>query len=263
MQNQPKEIIFLYFGSILFWMLALGGLWILGQRWEHLRLLRDGMRNQWREALLITIIYFISVFLSGRGFNIYAVAIFCQALIGLAMARRISDFEPTPVLQSILRRDRVVNALFLWILLGATTGVLGVLFGSVAMHVAQDVFHEAPFTDELMRGFSVKKFEAFFLFFAGAGIAEETTYRLLLLSLVWALTKRPWLAILVSAVFHSAYHLTPLNSLYLSFLQFPMSQLISGIVMGILWGYVFVKRGFETAVLGHTLSDWLPMLFFL
>ena len=29
------------------------------------------------------------------------------------------------------------------------------------------------------------------------------------------------------------------------------------------WGYAYVKRGYETAVLAHTLSDWLPVLLFM
>jgi membrane protease YdiL (CAAX protease family) len=49
--------------------------------------------------------------------------------------------------------------------------------------------------------------------------------------------------------------------LYLTFRQFPFSQFLSGLVVGIIWGYVYVKRGFGTAVLAHTLSDFLPMLF--
>jgi membrane protease YdiL (CAAX protease family) len=98
------------------------------------------------------------------------------------------------------------------------------------------------------------------MFLAGGGIAEELVHRLVLLSIVWALTKRPWFAILVAAIIHSAYHFTPVNLLHETFLQFPVSQFLSGLVMGVWWGYVFVKRGYETAALGHTLSDWLPLL---
>mgnify|MGYP001573717490 CR=1 FL=1 len=28
------------------------------------------------------------------------------------------------------------------------------------------------------------------------------------------------------------------------------------------WAYVYVKRGYETAVLAHTLSNWLPVAVF-
>jgi hypothetical protein len=261
MRNQPKEIIFLYFGTILFWMLLAYLIWALGQRWERIRPLRQRMRGHWRQALIITIIYLVSVFFSGRGINPYGVAIFCQALIGLAIASGIPAFESLPVIDSVLRRDRVKNSLFLFIVVSLAAGVLGVMFGGLAMGITQNAFHEVSRTNEVMQAFPADKFQMFFLFLAGGGIAEEMVHRLVLLSLVWALTKRPWFAILVSAVIHSAYHFTPLDPLYLTFLKFPISQFVSGVVMGTLWGYVFVKRGYETVALAHTLSDWLPMLF--
>jgi len=30
--------------------------------------------------------------------------------------------------------------------------------------------------------------------------------------------------------------------------------------MGIVMGYVYLRRGYETVVLGHTLGDWVPFL---
>jgi len=263
MQNQPGEIIFLYFGTIIFWILVVGVIWILGQRSERIRPLRERMLGQWRQALLIMIVYEASVFLSGRGFNLYGIAIFCQALIGLAIARGFPAFEPLPVIQSVMRRDRVKNKLLFFAVMGLGAGILGMLLGSLAMGITQSIFHEVSLTNKIVQAFPVNKFRAFFFFLAGGGIAEEMVHRLVLLSLLWALTKRPWFAIILSAAIHSAYHFTPLNPLYLTFLQFPVSQFISGVVLGSWWGYVFVKRGYETAALGHTLSDWLPMLFFM
>ena len=96
-----------------------------------------------------------------------------------------------------------------------------------------------------------------------AGIAEETTCRLILISLVWWLTRRKWLAVVLSAIVFAVYHLTPLSGGYLAFWQFPISQLVSTILIGLVWGYAFVKRGYETPVLAHTLSDWIPVLLFL
>lgn len=261
MQNQPEETIILFFGTILFWMLIVSMIWVLGQRWERVRPLQERMRDHWQLALIIAIIYLISVFLSGRGINPYGIAVFCQALIGLSIASGIPSFEPLPVIDAVLRRDQVKNSLFLFIVIGLAAGVLGVLLGGIAMGVTQNVFHEVSHTTEVMQAFPSNKFQMFFLFLAGGGIAEEMVHRLVLLSLVWMLTKRPWLAILISAIIHSAYHFTPLNLLYLTFLKFPISQFVSGIVMGTLWGCVFRKRGFETTALAHTLSDWLPMLF--
>lgn len=261
MQNQPREIILLYFGTILFWMLLAGVIWVLGQRWECVRPLRERMGNHWRQALIITILYLISVFLGGRGINPYGIAVFCQAWIGLSIASGIPFFASLPVIDSVLRGKQVKNSLILFAGTGLAAAVLGVLLGGISMGVTQSAFHEDIRTNEVMQAFPANKFQMFFLFLAGGGIAEELVHRLVLLSLLWALTRRPWAAILISAVVHSAYHFTPLNSLYPIFLKFPISQFVSGVVMGTLWGYVFFKRGFETTALAHTLSDWLPMLF--
>lgn len=262
MQNQPREVIILFFGTIAFWLLLVGVILVWGGRWERTRVLREHMRAQWLPALSIAIVYMVSVFLSGRGFNPYGMAIFCQALIGLAIARGIPSLEPVPVIDSVLRREPWIKSLSLWIVAGLIVGLLGMVFGSLAMGFTQNVVHETNLTEEIMQQFPASRFQAFFMFLAGGGIAEELVHRLVLLSLVWAWTKRPWLAILVAAVVHSAYHFTPMNLLHESFRQFPVSQFVSGVVMGIWWGYVFVKRGFETTALGHTLSDWLPLLFF-
>jgi hypothetical protein len=57
---------------------------------------------------------------------------------------------------------------------------------------------------------------------------KETTYRLVVLSFVWAMTGRRWLAIVVAAILFGAYHLTPLSGNYLTFLKFPVSQFLRG-----------------------------------
>lgn len=262
MQNQPREVIVLFFGTIAFWLLLVGAILVWGGRWERIRPLGERMRGQWLPALIITIAYLVSVFLSGRGFNPYGIAIFCQALIGLAIARGIPSLEPVPVIDSVLRREPWIRKLSIWIVAGLIAGLLGMVFGGLAMGFTQSFVHEINLTDEILQEFPASKFQAFFMFLAGGGIAEEMVHRLVLLSLVWALTGRPWFAIVVAAIVHSGYHFTPANLLHQTFLQFPISQFVSGVVMGSWWGYVFVKRGYETAALGHTLSDWLAVLFF-
>lgn len=260
MQNQPREVIFLFFGTIAFWSLLVGAIWMWGGRWERMRPIRERMREQWFPALIITTIYLVSVFLSGRGLNLYGIAIFCQALIGLAIARGIPSLEAVPVLDSILQRKPWIKNLSVWIVAGLIVGFLGMIFGGLAMGFTQSVVHETNLTNEIMRQFPPSRSQAFFMFLAGGGIAEELVHRLVLLSFVWVLTKRPWFAIIVAAIVHSAYHFTPVNLLHETFLQFPVSQFVSGVVTGVWWGYVFIKRGFETAALGHTLSDWIGLL---
>jgi membrane protease YdiL (CAAX protease family) len=59
-----------------------------------------------------------------------------------------------------------------------------------------------------------------------------------------------------------AYHLSPLDGMYRIFWQYPASQLLGSVCTGMLWGYVYAKRGYETSVLGHTLSNWIWLLLF-
>jgi membrane protease YdiL (CAAX protease family) len=110
--------------------------------------------------------------------------------------------------------------------------------------------------------FSASKWMVFFQLLAGASMLEETPFRLLILSFVWWVTGKQWLAILLSAVIFGAYHLSPLDSFYLTFWQHPMTEFLSKAFVGILWGWVYTWRGYETGVLSHTLSDWLPFMLF-
>ncbi len=50
--------------------------------------------------------------------------------------------------------------------------------------------------------------------------------------------------------------------MYRTFRQFPVSQVLAPTLIGLVWGYLFVKRGYGAAVHAHTLSDWLPLMSF-
>ncbi len=179
------------------------------------------------------------------------------------MARGIANYEPLQTTQAILRRERIIRHVALFIVIGVIAGIVGLLIGTVGLGIAQSIFRESNYTREAAQSFSIDKAQVFFQFLWGAGIAEETTYRLVALSFVWALTGRRWLAIFISAMLFGAYHLTPLSGNYLTFLKFPISQFVGSTLIGIVWGYVYVKRGYETTVLSHALSNWIPVLLFL
>ena len=263
MQQAPRQVIAANLAFIVFWILVVTLMWLVGRRWERTRAFRERMIAQWQPALVITLIFLASNVLSGRSFiNLYAPAIFCQALIGLAIARGIAGYEPLTTTQSILRRERIVRNIVLLIVIGTLAGIVGLLIGNVSMGIVQSILHETKPTREVAQSFSVDKTQAFFHFLWGAGIAEEMTYRLVALSLVWAKTGRRWLAIFISAVLFAAYHLSPLDGSYLRFWQFPVSQFSASMLIGIVWGYVFTKCDYETVVLSHTMSDWIPVLLF-
>jgi len=264
MQQTPPEVIAANIVFIVFWIVLVALIWFGGQRWERTRAFRARMIAQWKPALTITLVFFVSNVISGRSiFNLYALAIFCQAWIGLALARGIANYEPLKTTQSILRRERIARNIILFIVVGVIAGIVGLVIGSFGLGIAQSIFHEMNRTREAMQSFSIDKMKAFFQFLWGAGIAEETTYRLVVLSFVWVLTGRRWFAIIVAAILFGAYHLTPLSGNYLTFLKFPVSQFLGSTLIGIVWGWVYVKRGYETTVLAHTLSNWIPALLFL
>jgi membrane protease YdiL (CAAX protease family) len=145
----------------------------------------------------------------------------------------------------------------------ATIAVLpAILIGTIGLDVGQQIFGETDFTPLAMGTFPTNKWSVFFMLLGGAGIAEESSFRLVRLSLFWKLTKKRKFSILLSALFFGAYHITPLNGMYQIFLQYPISQFMGSAFIGIVWGYLFVKRGYETTVLSHTLSDWLPFMIF-
>jgi membrane protease YdiL (CAAX protease family) len=253
----------------LFWLLMVAGTLLAGHHWKRIRLFREKMVRQWRAALAISVIYLLA-FLLGTGFTagmfltevIGMMGIFCLSLIGTTLARSIGSFEPFPVAQSLIGRKH------LWSRLGWSIGVallsvpVALILGIIGMAIASSLFHETIHANNGSSLFSVSKWMVFFQLLAGGGIFEETLFRLLILSFVWWLTGGKWLAILLSAVAFGAYHLSPLDSFYLTFWHYPVSQFLSSAFIGVLWGWVYAWRGFETVTLSHTLSDWLPFVLF-
>jgi membrane protease YdiL (CAAX protease family) len=262
--QQPPEVRLANLAFMLFWMLAVAAILLAGQRWSRLRGFRDGMVAQWKPALAIALLYLVSYALSGRGFfNPYALAIFCQALLGLALVRRIAGYEPLPVTQSVVQRQHIWRSVGLMLGISILLAAVAFLLGSIGLGIVQQIFGEVNRSAEAASSLTYNKWQLFFTLLAGAGIAEETTYRLVALSLLWKLTTRRWLAIVVSALLFAAYHLSPLDGMYLTFWKYPISQFLASSLIGLVWGYAYARRGYETAVLSHTLSDWVPILLFL
>jgi membrane protease YdiL (CAAX protease family) len=195
--------------------------------------------------------------------NPLIIGIFGLCLIGFAVARDIPGFEPLPVTQAIIRRDHPVRSVMLMLIISLLVGIVGIALGAVGIDIMRQIFGETYSAEEALGEFPFTKVQASFYFLAGAGIIEESMFRLVALSLIWRWTRRRGLAVLLSAILFAVYHLTPLDGMYRTFWEFPISQLVSSTLIGLVWGYAYVKRGYETAVLAHTLSDWLPVLLFM
>jgi membrane protease YdiL (CAAX protease family) len=249
---------------IALWPLAIAAIVIAGRCWPRARAFADRMLAQWKPALAVALIALIAWAVTGRGLlNPLIIAIFCQCMIGFAVARDIPGFEPLTVTQAVTRRDHPVRSVVLLLMISLLLAVVGMAVAVVGIDIIRQVVGETYSAEDALGEFPFTTVQAFFYFLVGAGIIEEATYRLVALSLIWRWTRRRWLAIVLSAVLFAIYHLTPLSGMYRASWEFPISQLVSSTLIGLVWGYAYVKRGYETAVLAHTLSDWLPVLLFM
>jgi membrane protease YdiL (CAAX protease family) len=267
MGQTTPEIIIAYMASLVFWVALVAFIWFAGQRVPRLMAFRECAINQWKPAAAIAAVYAVATALRGSNMDVFstgsgAIMTFCQAVIGLALARQIAGFEPLPVAQAIVRREHAVRSVLLMIgiaVLAVVGYIMADMLGTGIARLLGEVKQAGSNSNSTMPAL----WQMFFYFLAGAGIAEETVYRLVLLSLFWRLTRRPWIAIILSGVAFGAYHLTPLSGMYMTFWQYPLTQFLGSSLIGVVWGYVYVKRGYETSVLAHTLSDWLPMAVFM
>lgn len=247
---------------ITFWIIAVVAIFIVARWSPRTRQFRDSLRRQWQPALAIALLFLLSFVLGGFGLNVpTAIAVFCQSLIGLALARGVNGFEPLLATQVIARRQQRGRNILLILGLALLTALLALTAGNIGMAIGH-AFGETNRTSEAAGTLPSDAWPTFFLLLGGAGIAEETLFRLVCLSFFWRWLHRAGPAIFLSAVVFGAYHLTPLSGMYRIFWQFPVSQLMASVLIGIVWGYVYTKRGYETVVLGHTFGDWIPFMLF-
>ncbi len=247
---------------MLLWVLAVIVILIAGQWWGPVHDFRDKMLRQWKPSLVIGLLCLFGIMIGGKGFlPIPSIGIFCQAMIGLTLAYGIVGYEPLPVTQTVIRKEKPIEHMGL--MLGAVLAIVitALIISGLLWGVLLQIFGETMNNPQgVVSVFPHNAWRTFFFLLAGAGIAEETTYRLVFLSLFWRLTRRPWVAIILSTLLHAAYHLSPLDAVYRQFWDHPITIFASSTLMGIVMGYVYLKRGYETVVLGHTLGDWVPFL---
>jgi membrane protease YdiL (CAAX protease family) len=218
------------------------------------------MLRQWKAALCIALLHALGAVLGGLGLQLSSIRIFCEAIIGLALASSFMDYEPFPVTRAILCNEKWIESVLR--MLGiALAAVIVVITIGVVESAFLSIFAERMGNSQgIASFFPVNIWQKFFLLLTGAGIAEETLYRLVLVSLFWRLTRRPWVAVVLAAALFGAYHLSPLDALYRYYWERPITIFSVSTLMGVVMGYVYLKHGYETAVLGHTLGDWIPML---
>ncbi|MBX4262766.1 CPBP family intramembrane metalloprotease (plasmid) [Clostridium estertheticum] len=248
--------------SGIFWVLIVLAVLIISKKNKRAQLFKDKMISMWKYSLVIALVGYISAVIgSGHFSSLLAVWVplflFCRCIVGFALAKSIQGYEPLPVTKAFIEHDHQWRKLFIMFMVGLLTTVVVVLLDQFIPTFGENN------TTSSMSMLHLNKGLLFFIFLYGAGIAEETVYRLIFLSLIWKLTTKRWLSIVLSALLFGIYHLTPLNSMYKVYWGFPIYQFVCATISGIVFGYIYTKRGYETAVIGHTFSDWLPVLIFM
>ena len=276
MKQTPIEVGVTFLASILFWVLLVLTLYLLGRQPGRAQHFVEKMKAHWRPALVITLVYLAAGLVGAKldigrtlGVLLGSAQYFCQALLGLALAYSIAGFEPLPVTRAIAKRERPWRAFGLMLGIGLLAGIIAIAIGAFGQGIIMSIVHETSHAQEAANLVATDKLLSFFSFLSGAGIAEETPYRLVLLTLVWRLAggagehkRGRRLAIWISAFGFTLYHFTPLDGLYLLFWQYPISHFVATLLIGLLWGFLYTRRGYETVVLAHTMSDWISVLLF-
>jgi membrane protease YdiL (CAAX protease family) len=187
---------------------------------------------------------------------LFSIAIF----IGLYLAKRVG-FN-LPILEGWLNGKAIGN--YLKSILGISVG-LGVLSGIIIIVLSfiftpvSGIFINAEISVPLWKGFLASFY---------GGIGEEILLRLFLMTLiVWIIFKikktsdgKPtvigiWLAILVSAVIFGLGHLPVTGSITtITPLVVVRAVLLNG-VAGIIFGWLYWKKGLESAMISHFSAD--------
>lgn len=217
-------------------------------------------------ALVISLLYFLGQAIGTLRLDCIlpslpgTALIFCLAALGLTFAKSCPDYEPLPVVTCFERKSRRLRKLGSVLLFSAL--LVAALFMIDAISpIFFRLFHEPDLRSQAASSLpAANKFLAFPLLLAGAGVAEESMFRLFFQSLFRCIFKRSWAAIVLSALCFALYHLTPLNAMYQVYWQFPLSQFFSVFFAGLVFGVFYEKFGFETTVLGHTFSDYIGVL---
>ena len=189
--------------------------------------------------------------------SIVLIAVF--STFGLAAERRLPvDLLPVLRRREWLRMVYVLVAAF-------SLALIGQLWGGIAKDIAggvgQRVFGEVPLDVEgAASSFSAESpVRLLVSLLIGAGFFEELLFRLGVLTLVWALTGRFGLGLIVSALLFGLYHITSLSGMD-AYTTTPITAILASAAMGVYMGLIYRYRGFAAAVLVHGLGDWIVIM---
>jgi membrane protease YdiL (CAAX protease family) len=183
-------------------------------------------------------------------------------IIGLGTAGIVAERALPIDLFPVIRRRQarrilyvIVAALFLTLL----EQIWSDIFGGIASSIGTALGEAVP-GDRLPSQIDASQpIYLFFYFLIGAGIFEELLFRVGIMTTVWRLSGRWLWGLLVSALLFGVYHIT-LSGFSDYFMQAPATAVLNSIGAGLATGVIYRYRGFTTAVMAHTLGNWLLVM---
>lgn len=173
---------------------------------------------------------------------------------------------PVDLFPVLRRRDArriaymVVSALFLAVIVQLWSGI----WGDLAAGIGRAAGETPPGESEAAALFDMgNPLRLFLNFLIGAGLFEELLFRVGIMTLVWAITRRWGWGLLVSALVFGLYHISPLSGMAAHHWQAPLTAVIESFGAGLAMGLIYRYRGFMTAVMTHALGNWLVVLILL
>ncbi|HET9913845.1 MAG TPA: hypothetical protein VFQ13_18265, partial [Anaerolineales bacterium] len=169
MQATPTDNLIRTTFNIL-WILTVIVILIAGQRWEYVREFRDKMLRQWKAALVITLLHALGAVIGGVGLQFSSLRVFCETMIGLALAYSLIDYEPLPVTQAMMGKEKWTEAVLrmLGVALAVVVVVITIgILGSAILSMLGETIDSQGFA----QFFPKSVWQGFFLLLAGAGIA--------------------------------------------------------------------------------------------
>lgn len=195
--------------------------------------------------------------------NSPAVSLITFALIiGLGTAGIVAERGLPIDLFPVIRRRQarriayvIVAALFLTLL----EQIWSHIFGGVATSIGATLGETVP-SDRLPSQIDASQpVYLLFYFLIGAGIFEELWFRVGIMTPVWRLTGNWLWGLLISALLFGVYHVT-LSGFSDYFMQAPVTAVLNSFGAGLATGIIYRYRGFTTAVIAHTLGNWLLVM---
>ncbi|WP_216827546.1 CPBP family intramembrane glutamic endopeptidase [Alkalihalobacterium elongatum] len=198
------------------------------------------------------------------------IATFVASILGIILARKVN--LKLPILDALVDRNQKIKVSGRWLMYAILLGMLG---GFTI--IAADLFyfqHHIPLIAENPPAFSFNGLIAGVLY---GGVIEEVLIRLFLMSLVvWVLyklfarrkaevpTSFYWIAIVFAAVIFAVGHFPTTQVVFgeLSSILIIRSLLLNGL-FGIVFGYLYWRRGIEYAMFSHMTAHISMQLLFI